>query len=281
MTIEKTVRRRSVLTGVTTGLVSALAGCMGQGDSGGQDNSSPADDTSSPIESITVDETQLVIDLERNTVTQVNVIDPAGELFANRPIEAGVSQTTVDLGFEYPPGTYEFIALSGDETLGAATMDLEPDLEFSDLRLARDYPEEMYEGADQFAMEGDGIVYVTNHGSGPTAITALRFRGDVPHPTHSSYDETGDSGIVDLENDFSRYADAVIIPSGKTVRVYSNNRPFTPSRIYNKCETIGKRGEFTVEFTSTHASEDTSAEYSIQYLTSETGDCVFDIEGSA
>ncbi|MFP9193886.1 hypothetical protein ACLI4Q_19950 [Natrialbaceae archaeon A-CW1-1] len=284
MTIEQRICRRTVLTGATTGLVAALAGCASRSDSADQDDHSDSkinDEKSGPIQSVTVDETQLVIDLERDTVTRLNVIDPAGELFAYRDIEAGVTRTKIELGFEYTPGAYEFIALSGDETMGSVTMTLEPNLEFTDLRLARDHPEEMYEGADRFAMEGDAIVYITNSGTGPSAITTLRFRGDVPFPTHSSYDEVGVSGIYDLESDFGGDVDSVIIPSGETVRVYSNNVPFSPSRIYNRCETIGEEGKFTVDITSTHPSEDTSIEYGIDYFASDEDDCQLEIEVTA
>ncbi|MFP8958309.1 hypothetical protein ACLI4Y_16440 [Natrialbaceae archaeon A-CW3] len=284
MTIEQRICRRTALTGVTTGLVAALAGCASRSDSGDQDGDSDTnieDEESGPIQSITLEETQLVIDLERDAATRLNVIDPAGELFAHRVIEAGVTQTKIDLGVEYIPGAYEFIALSDEETVGSVTMTLEPNLEFTDLRLARDHPEEMYEGANRFAMEGDAIVYITNSGSGPTAVTALRFRGDVPLPTHSSYDEVGVSGIYNLESDFGGDADTVIIPSKETVRIYSNTVPFSPARIYNRCETIGEEGKFTVEFTSTHPSDDASIEYGIDYFTSDEDDCQFEIEVAA
>ncbi|WP_254807871.1 hypothetical protein [Natronosalvus amylolyticus] len=284
MTIEQTICRRTALTGVTTGIVAALAGCTGSNDSEDRDGNTDStfeDDERGPIQSITLDETQLVIDLERDVATRLNVIDPTGELFAWRQIDAGVSRTRIDLGFAYTPGDYEFIALDDDETLGSVVMAFEPNLEFIDLRLARDYPEEMYEGANRFAMEGDAILYVTNSGSGPTAITTLRFRGDVPYPTRDSYDETGVSGIYDLENDFSRDADEVIIPPGKAVRIYSNNVPFSPSRIYNRCETVGEEGQFSVEFTSTHSAKIHLTEYHVHYLTSDLGECQVEIEGPA
>ncbi|WP_252699728.1 hypothetical protein [Natronosalvus vescus] len=281
MTIEQRICRRTVLTGATTGLVAALAGCASRSDSADQDDHSDSkinDEKSGPIQSVTVDETQLVIDLERDATTRLNVIDPAGELFAYRDIEAGVTRTKIELGFEYTPGAYEFIALSGDETMGSVTMTLEPNLEFVDLRLARDHPEEMYEGAGRLAKDGGAIVILENTGSAPTAVTALRFRGDVPLPTDSSYDETGDSGIYDIDDDFIGNADAIIIPSGETVRVFSSTLPFSSSRIPNQCETVGEGGQFTIELTAPHSSENSTIDYDIDYLTSDVEGCQLEIE---
>ncbi|MFP8890801.1 hypothetical protein ACLI4U_13670 [Natrialbaceae archaeon A-CW2] len=264
--------------------MAALAGCTGSNDSEDRDGNTDStfeDDERGPIQSITLDETQLVIDLERDAVTRLNVIDPTGELFAWRQIDAGVSRTRIDLGFAYTPGDYEFIALDDDETLGSVVMAFEPNLEFIDLRLARDYPEEMYEGANRFAMEGDAIVYITNSGSGPTAVTTLRFRGDVPYPTRDSYDETGDSGIFDVESEFGGDADAVIIPSGGTVRVYSSTLPFSWTRISRQCATVGKGGRFSIELTPSHSSENISVDFEIDYIDSDIDGCELEIEVAA
>ncbi|ELY41609.1 hypothetical protein [Natronorubrum sulfidifaciens] len=275
---QKTIHRRTALGSILAGIIAGLAGCTSSGD-GGDDRS--ADGAGDVIQSVDVDGLELVIELERDTIDQFNVVDPSGELFAKRAIESGVSHTTIEVGTDYPPGEYELLGLNDDEPVETTTVTLEPDLELTELRLAREYPEEMYEGASDSQIDAEAILSVTNQGTGPTAVTALRFEGDVPFPTHESYDENNESGIYDPENDFGADADSITIPADETVLVYSNSLPFLPVNVQTKCNSIGRDGRFTVHLSTTHNIANITLEYLIHYLSADSEDCVIEIEETA
>ncbi|MDQ2051723.1 hypothetical protein RBH26_14685 [Natronolimnohabitans sp. A-GB9] len=270
---QNTRHRRIVLGSILTGISTALAGCSALSDP--SDDESPSD--GDVIQSVDVDGLELVIDLEREAIDQLNVVAPSGELFAKRTIESGVSHTTVKVGTDYPPGEYELLGLSDDETVETTTVTLEPDLELTELRLAREYPEEMYEGASDFSTEAEGILTVTNRGTGPTAATTLRFEGDVPFPSHDSFDEAGESGIHDPESDFGADAESIALPAGETVLIYSNTLPFSPASTRSKCDSIGRNGQFTVRLSTSHA-RDLTLDYIIHYLGTTPDDCEIEIE---
>ncbi|QFU84127.1 hypothetical protein GCU68_07270 [Natronorubrum aibiense] len=199
-------------------------------------------------------------------------------MFAQQTIESGVSQATISIGTDYPPGEYDVIGLAGEETVATTSLSIEPDLELTELRLARNHPEEMYDGARESSIEAEAILSVTNQGSGPTAVTALRFDGDVPFPTHESYDESGESGIYDPENDYSGDAESIPIPAGETVLVYSNTLPFLPVNARAKCDSVGRGGEFTVRLFATHDVVTLTREYAIHYLGTDSDKCEIEIE---
>ncbi|MHC3439385.1 hypothetical protein ACYJ1Y_15175 [Natrialbaceae archaeon A-gly3] len=218
-----------------------------------------------------------MIDLERDAIDQLNVVAPSGELFSKRTIESGVSHTAIEVGTDYPPGEYEHLGLNDGETVETTTVTLEPDLELTELRLARNYPEEMYEGASDSSTEAEAILTVVNRGTGPTAATTLRFEGDVPFPSHDSYDEAGESGIHDPESDFGADAESIALPAGETVLIYSNTRPFSPAGTRSKCDSVGQGGQFTVRLSTSH-SIDLTLDYVIHYLGTAPDDCEIDIE---
>jgi len=273
---QNTRHRRIVLGSILTGISTALAGCSALSD--------PSDDSSSGgdvIQSVDVDGLELVIDLERDAIDQLNVVAPSGELFAKRTIESGVSHTTVEVGTDYPPGEYELLGLNDDETVETTTVALEPDLELTELRLARNYPEEMYEGARDSSIKSEAILSVANNGTGPTALTRLRFSGDVPYPTPEDYDEIDRSGIYDPENDFGADAESIPVPARETVLVYSNSLPFSPPITQSKCDSIGRDGQFTVHLSATHESENIGRNYVIHYFNTSPDDCEIEIERSS
>jgi len=270
---QNTRHRRIVLGSIFTGISTALAGCSALSDPSDDDSSSGGD----VIQSVDVDALELVINLKRDAIDQLNVVAPSGELFAKRTIEPGVSHTTIEVGTDYPPGEYELLGLNDDETVETTTVTLEPELELTELRLARDYPEEMYEGARDSSTEAEAILTVTNRGTGPTAATVLRFEGDVPFPSHDSYDEAGESGIHDPESDFGADAESIALPAGETVLIYSNTRPFSPASTRSKCDSVGQDGQFTVRLSTTHAI-DLTLDFVIHYLGTAPDDCVIEIE---
>ncbi len=279
MTIQQhTVCRRTALGSILVGITTGLAGCSGL--SGGSDTTS-ADTGGEIIKSVDVDGLDLVIELDRDAIDQLNVIAPSGDLFAQRTIESGVSRTTIAIGTDYAPGEYELIGLYDGDSVETVPVSLEPDLELTELRLGRDYPEEMYDGARDSSIEADAILSVRNGGSGPTALTALRFDGDVPFPTHESYDETGESGIYDPESDFGADAEALTIPAGETVLVYSNSLPFLPVNARSKCDSVGRDGQFTVYLSATHDTVNLDRDYVIHYIETDSDDCAIEIGETA
>ena len=275
MTIQQTSHdRRTVLGSILVGITTGLAGCSALSDS---DDDPSTDSSGEIIQSVAVEGLELVVELERDAVDQLNLIDPSGELFAQQTIESGVSRTMLEIGTNYPVGEYELIGLADEETVETTSVTLEPDLELTELRLARNYPEEMYEGARDSSTEAEAILSVTNRGTGPTAATALRFEGDVPFPTHESYDEADESGIHDPENDFGADAESIALPAGETVLIYSNTRPFSPAGTRSKCDSVGQGGQFTVRLSTSHAI-DLTLDYVIHYLGTTPDDCEIEIE---
>lgn len=277
MTRDQKTRRRIVLGSLLTGISTTLAGCAAVSDGG---DGSASDSGGDAIQNIDVDGFSLVVELDRDAIAQLNVIDPSGELLVQRMIESGVSRTTFPLPIDYPPGEYELIRLADGETIETTSVLLEPELELTELRLGRDHPEEMYDSASDYRTEAEAILSVTNSGTGPTAVTALRFEGDVPLPTHESYDETGSSGIYDPENDFGADAESITIPAGETVLVYSNTRPFLPINARSKCESIGRDGQLIVHLSATHDEANLTTDRTIHYITSDSDDCHIEIKGS-
>ncbi|SIS15901.1 hypothetical protein SAMN05421752_11558 [Natronorubrum thiooxidans] len=275
---QKTIHRRTALGSILAGITTGLAGCTSSGN-GSDDRSTDA--AGDVIQSVDVDGLELVIELKRDEIDQLNVIAPSGDLFSQQTIESGVSQVSIDVGTDYSPGEYEIIGLADEESVEAVRVSLEPDLELTELRLGRDHPEEMYDGASDSQIDAEAILSVTNQGTGPTAVTALRFEGDVPFPTHESYDENDESGIYDPENDFGADADSITIPAGETVLVYSNSRPFSPAGTRSKCNSVGRNGQFTVHLFAIHDAADITLEYLIHYLSSDSEDCVIEIEETA
>ncbi len=257
--------RRTVLGSILAGASAGLAGCAGLGATGGD-----------VITSIDVDGTDLVLTVEPDTVDRVNLIAPSGELFRKRTIASGVSQRRIPIGVSYSPGEYEILALSDGETVGTSSVTLEPELELTELRLGRDHPDAMYDGASDSSINSEAILSVSNNGTGPTAVTALRFEGDIPYPTPEWYDENGDSGVYDEERGFGD-ADAVPIPAGDTVPVYSNSSPFVYLFAQDKCDPGEEAKEFTVRLIGEHELI-VAREYLIYYSETHSGNCDFDIE---
>ena len=274
MTIQQTpLDRRTVLGSILVGITTGLAGCSALSDS--DDDDSSTNTSGEVLQSVAVEGVELVVELERDAVDQLNIIDPSGELFAQQTIESGVSRTTLEIGTDYPIGEYELIGLADEETVETTSITLEPDLELTELRLARDHPEEMYEEASGSILETGTILTVANSGTGPSAITTLRFDGDVPNPTHESYDE---SGIYDPDDDLGADAELMVVPAGENVVLYSNLEPFTLAASRISCTPSGEEGEFTVRLDSTHDSEGVVANYSVEYIGTDHENCTVEIE---
>ncbi|GAB3022346.1 hypothetical protein GCM10025298_07520 [Natronobiforma cellulositropha] len=94
------VTRRAVLGCLAAGSTGVIGGCL-------------ASSTPDVFETVAVEGTDLVVDVDDSALEQLSVIRPDGTLLATRTLPAGVRRETVTLGTSYLSGTYELIALEG------------------------------------------------------------------------------------------------------------------------------------------------------------------------
>jgi len=170
--------RRQVLAGLV-GSSCALAGCLdgGTGDeTQPQDDDSPTQTTASASGfEASVVETGLEITIDEDAdISQINLIEPSGELWGRKNVAAGVSAvslTLLDQHNSYTPGTYTVVGVNGGGTVDEVEIDLQPDVRINDVFAAEERPDldwEEYEGwKDAIGAE------VTNTGTGPEYITRL------------------------------------------------------------------------------------------------------------
>ncbi|WP_058365568.1 hypothetical protein [Haloparvum sedimenti] len=263
--------RRTVLKTLAPAGVLALAGCL---DGDGSDGTPTAD---GPLAAVAVEETELVVDLAAEaSVDALTVVDPNGELFAETTVAAGVTTETFPIEMPYVPGEYEIRAVVEDEVTDTETIAIRPDLEIVDLKLGRNHPDEMYEGASELTIASEVIIQIANAGTGPEEIAQLRFKGDVPNPTDSTYEE---SGIYDTESDLDQAAENVFLPSGIEKQIYSYSLPFSPSGDNVACTPEGNEGIFTVQISSEMTEESIEKEYRVTYSGDDIETCDISIEG--
>ncbi|GAB3411418.1 hypothetical protein GCM10027435_02990 [Haloparvum alkalitolerans] len=267
--------RRTVLKTLAPAGVLALAGCL---DGDGADWTPTAD---GPLAAVAVEETELVVDLAAEaSVDALTVVDPNGELFAETTVAAGVTTETFPIEMPYAPGEYEVRAVVEDEVTDTETIAIRPDLEIVDLKLGRNHPDEMYEGAPELRTRTEVIVYLENSGRGPDFVTDLRFTGDVPNPTTDGFDE---SGIFDPSDGQSVPADGIEISPNSEYKIFSYSLPFSSAGDTVECQPGGAEGEFTVSLESKITGEDAVEEkYQVVYTGEDMSDCSIEItEGSS
>ena len=256
--------RRTVLGSIASSTLIPLAGCIDSGT--GQSGSARS------IRDVSVSGVQLVVELRADAdIDQLTVIDPDGEEFATRAVAAGVTRETFELGTAYVPGSYEVHAVTEGESVDETSLEIRPDVRITDVKLGRNHPDEMYDGASDQAIRSEAIVTVANRGTGPDAVTKLRFEGDVPQPTPEDFEK---SGIYDTESDIGGHRNQVVFePEAESV-VYSNSRPFSPTGSNVSC---GNQGQFTV-LVSTQVFEDvTTSKYKIGYQGGDQLNCEISI----
>ncbi len=263
-----TSSRRSVLTSIATVGAIGVAGCLGD------DEDTPPEPDRGPFSDIRIEGLDIVIELDRDSIDVVNVIDPTGSLFTQQRIETGVTRETIRLGTSYVPGVYEFVALVDDESIGSTERRIEPDLEIVDFKLARNHPDEMYDGAGNISIRTNVIVTVQNSGTGPTGITKLRFEGDVPLPTRESYE---DSGIYDVDGGFGDADVTDILQTSRKV-LYSSTRPFLSISDVVECTPDTTEGTFVCRITTSHSDLTASKRYTVQYTGESLSECEITIE---
>jgi len=272
---EHTIQtRRTVLSGIVSGAVVAVSGCLG--DSESDDPDSVEDDDT--FEDVFVEGTDLVLEFtEDASVDHVNVVDPGGELYAERTIPTGVDRETIEIGTSYAPGEYEIVALEDDEEQSTQTITIEPDVHITDLRLGRNHPDEMFEGASDREIRTEAILTVENKGTGPDSATRLSFDGDVPRQSPEEYDE---SGIVNTEDRSVLYADEVDLSPNEETILYSRLQPFSSAADETSCSTDGETGEFGVSLDTLVQSESATATYQVQYTGEDLVECDIEIEAA-
>jgi len=271
--IKHTFCRRTVLGSIVSTAAVGLAGCSSLGSSNG--TGSDSTDRQDVFQRVYIDGTDLTVELDRDAVDQLNVIDPTGELFAQRSIESGVSRVGIDVGTTYEIGTYEIIGVSSGESIEETSIVLEPELELTELKLGLNHPDAMHEEASDSDKESEAILQITNSGTGPTAVDRLRFDGGVPFPTPEQYE---DSGIYNLGDGFRRDAESVVIPPKQSVTIYSTTRPFLSVNLQTKCNQTDQRELFTVHVSSTHKIDNQQYAYTIHYFQEGNGSCNAEIE---
>lgn len=270
MSRERTPTRRGFLGGIVTGAVVSLSGCAG--DNNGSESPGSADG----FEAVGVEGTDLVVKFDDDhPFDALSLIRPDGELFAERSLAPGVRQERFELGTTYSPGEYEIIGVSdGDEEV-ATSLVIEPDVEINRLRLGRNHPDEMYEGASDRTIQTEVILDIENTGNGPEAAVGLEFSGDVPRPTP---DDSEDSGIYDTDSELGGHADRIALLPGENIVIYSHSTPFNPASDNVSCTPEGKQGEFEVELITSVMDSNPSEQYSVTYTGEDLADCEIEAE---
>jgi hypothetical protein len=254
--------RRAVLAGVG---VTLLAGCTGEGVSPAGPGSSAGGSSGSL--SATVDGETIQIDVLTDTVESVSVIDPAGRLWTERTVSAGVTRVDVGLDERYTPGVYRIVGASGGETVAETRVEIVPDLRIVEFDVGQNQPERMPE---ELGVTGDaqGIVSVENVGSGPEYVRKLLFSGDVPNPTTDiESDENPRTGILG-ENG------PVLVPSGSVITLFSWTVPFLFRGSQTvRCSEERQVGQVEVALVPSVLSDVVSQRYDVEYLSDSGGQC--------
>lgn len=260
------ISRRTALRTVAGASLVSVAGCLNtDGGSGTPGGGTTSPSGQGPLKRVAVEGTTLVVELSADAdVSQVNLIQPNGELFGQRDVAAGAQQVSFEIGTAYEPGEYRVVALKGEETVVESTTDIQPEIQIQDIGLYRNNPDkpwdEVYgESQTDSKKNGEAFVTVQNSGSGPDAVVELRFAGDIPNPVE---DPRG-SGIYEK--------DSVVVPAGETVDLFSDSFPFG-SEIGDEglgCSTDGNSGQFTVILETRVTGQEITKAYSVEYTDSD------------
>jgi hypothetical protein len=274
--MTRTPSRRTVLTGLATGGLAAVAGCTSDDDpSAAGDGDSPADGTSSgPLRGITVEGYTLVITLREGAdIDRVNVIAPDGSAVASREVIGGQTRLEIELDREYQPGSYEVVV----EPDGGTTVSLQPEIEVTGLGVGANYAEKMPEALGN--TRGDEVwLTIQNSGNTPAVLTGLAFRGGVPNPTKEILDSTNVSGIFTRESG-SRNTRGVTLSAGEQQTVFSSTLPFTFEGDGVDCASSSMTRDARAILQYEGPPERTTVEFFVRYSGSEQYDgCSTEIE---
>ncbi|WP_435349188.1 hypothetical protein [Haloarchaeobius sp. HRN-SO-5] len=220
--------RRTFLAGGTGLASTAIAGCLGLGESpDGEQTATPSRgehqfDDASPISSVETTATELVVSLRDDAdVSEVNLIAPDGTAFARNSVvtgETAVRIPIVDPGARrfdenhYTPGEYTVVSVT-EERSYRTPIQLSPKLRIVDVRPTYD--------DERSVATGNLAVDVENIGSAPTWVFQVVYDG-APYPE-------ANSGLADYTHipELSSPDDTVdtIIAPGETSTFVGFRRP--------------------------------------------------------
>lgn len=145
-TTNSPIDRRTAFRTLAVGAVVGASGCLTE--RGSQSDPGPGSATDNdgsrdgPFQAVGVDGRTLVVELAAETaVAQVNLIKPNGELWGTRDIAAGAEQVSFAFRGAYPPGEYDVVAVDGEETVAATSLEIRPELEIRAVGLYRNHPD--------------------------------------------------------------------------------------------------------------------------------------------
>lgn len=224
--------RRTALKTVSAGLAAGLAGCFG-GDSpsGENGNSSRGDGTveSNPVfDSITMSGTRFQFELQSDTdVFAVNVIDESGELAGETRVETGVTSASAQLGSDYTPGTYEFVAVdAADEEIASVEKTFEPDISISDTALATSSQE--FNEEYPSIVRGKIFFEVRNEGNGSAVIEELVWANPQGEVNPEDWDGTAPAYYDEGTDQPYKYAEGgLVLGPGESEEVLNGHRDQT------------------------------------------------------
>lgn len=263
---NETTTRRTLLGSIVTGAIGAVSGCLGSPD--GEDI----------FADVFVDGTELVVDLEKPAVDQVDLLTPSGRQFADQSLSGDTDQVTIEIGTEYEPGEYEVVAIEDGDELGRKPVTIEPDVQITELRLGRNHPDEMFDGASDIDVRTETIITLENTGTGPERITEIRFSGDVPRPTP---DNTEKSGIYNQDDEFEKHADFINITPASEIDIHSQLMPFSASGQNINCQPETKHGEFEITVETTVSEDQTIATYTVAYSGENLEECEIEVDSAS
>lgn len=224
-----TPTRRTLLTTSTAALTTtALTGCLNLTNdtttttNATQDQGSKTFGDSSPLTSIEVDSTDLIVRFEEESeLSRVNLINEDGTAFAQRSVKQGAGAVRIQLldpgvrrisENHYSPGEYTIVAVT-PEAKFRETINLKPTLELVDVQAE-------YDDEEQVAT-GNLEVTVENNGSGPGWVYQIVYDGA---PASDANTSLGDHNRVPGLTAPSKPKRALLAP-GETQSYIGKTRP--------------------------------------------------------
>ncbi|WP_256301581.1 hypothetical protein [Haloarchaeobius salinus] len=204
---------------------------------------------------------------EDASVSQVNLIDPDGELHSRAGVSTGATQVSLrlsdDWGFSsggYTPGTYRLIAVDGENSVEEVELEIRPDVSITEIRWAKNHPEMTYQGEDPPSYFAQ--VLMENTGTGPAFVEELQFE-DTPLDVTT---------IRDVSQQILRLVPPAATVGQMTSRIY---KTYSGSQ-YLDCDDHDEI-TFTISASLRVSQENPSYSQRVRYETDENGSCVLSL----
>ncbi len=198
MTNKVRMNRRELLQAAGATSLAALSGCVGIISNTSNPGSANATQTQGVIENTSIKGTELVVSLSPEAdVEKVKVTGPNGSpSLGVKSISSKSTKVSFNILQSVPRGTHQVAAVSSDEVIGEASVDLQPDVQID--RVATGF---QTDGIEWPINEKYDEVYLelSNRGNTPQQITYITM----PEAPHSwpSKSESMFSGLQTLEGD--------------------------------------------------------------------------------